>query len=166
MSHKFLLLFFLFTIAMKAQSQETGNTRYTKVPSGYLMVLRQGDDVFAELEKFALRENVPSANFTGMGFVDITFGFFNQQTKSYDPKAFKGVELASMHGTIARKDGKASIHSHGVVGDKTFQAFAGHILGAIVGTGSVEILLTIHDKPFERKKDEAIGADVLDITRY
>ena len=98
--------------------------RYVKVPAGYLMVLRQGDNVFKELEKFSKEENIPSANFTAMGFVNITFGFFNFQTKQYNPKDFKDVELVSMHGTIAWKNDTIAIHAHGVVADKTFRALA------------------------------------------
>jgi predicted DNA-binding protein with PD1-like motif len=134
-----------------------------KVPAGYLMVLRQGDNLFSELVKFSNEVSIPSANFTGMGFVNITFGFFDFKVKKYRPKDFKDVELASMHGTIAWKNDTVAIHAHGVVGDKTFQSFAGHILAATVGTGSVEILITPHDKRFERKRDEGIGADVLTI---
>jgi len=137
--------------------------RYTKVPNGYLMVLRQGDNIFQSLENFAIQEKIPAANFSGMGFVDVTFGFFDLKTKQYDPKEFKGMELASMLGTIAWKDGKPSIHSHGVGGDKSFQAYGGHILSTTVSTGSVEIMIIIHDKPFQRKKDEALGADILEI---
>ena len=154
---------FLFTMLIESSSQPRKEqpTRYVKVPSGYLMVLRQGDDLTMELEKFAMSEKIPSANFTGMGFVDITFGFFDFQSKKYNPKDFKGVELASMHGTVAWKEMKPSIHAHGVVGDKDFKSYAGHILNAVVSTGSLEIFITVHDKPFERKKDESIGADVL-----
>ena len=137
--------------------------QYVKVPAGYLMVLRQNDRLFEQLENFARMEKIPSANFTGMGFVDITFGFFDFETKKYDPRDFKSVELVSMHGTIAWKNDSPSIHAHGVVAVKTFQAFGGHILNATVGTGSVEILITLHDKPFERKKDDALGADVLSL---
>jgi uncharacterized protein len=137
--------------------------RYTKVDAGYLMVLRQNDDLFEQLENFARTEKIPSANFTGMGFVDITFGFFDFETKKYEPKDFKSVELVSMHGTIAWKNDSTSIHAHGVVADKTFQAFGGHILKGKVGTGSAEILIMVHEQKFQRKKDESIGADVLDL---
>jgi uncharacterized protein len=127
------------------------------------MVLRQHDCVLEQLENFARVEEIPAANFTGMGFVDITFGFFDFETKQYAPRDFKSVELVSMHGTIAWKKDSTSIHAHGVVADKTFQAFGGHILNATVGKGSVEILITVHDKPFERTKDDSIGADVLSL---
>ncbi|TDE15410.1 PPC domain-containing DNA-binding protein [Dyadobacter psychrotolerans] len=137
--------------------------RYTKVPAGYLMVLRQGDNILKELETFAEMEKIPAANFTGMGFVNMRFGFFNFETKEYDPKEFEGVELASMQGTIAWQKGKVSIHAHGVVTDKNFNAFGGHILSGSVGTGSVEIMLTIHDKKLERNFEDEIGANVLSL---
>lgn len=145
---------------------QQSDKRYTQVPTGYMMVLRQGDSLFGMLEQFAHDENIPSASFTGMGFVDITFGFFDFNTKKYQPRDFKAVELASLHGSIAWKDGQPSIHAHGVAGDQSFRAYAGHILKASVGTGSLEIMITVHDKKFERSKDEKIGADVLDVERH
>ena len=39
-----------------------------RTPAGYLMVLTEGGDLFAELEALALREDIPSASFTGFGF--------------------------------------------------------------------------------------------------
>jgi len=148
-----------------AYGQSAGGSmkRYIKVPAGYLMVLRQGDSILAELEKLVEMEKIPSANFTGMGFVNMTFGFFDFKTKKYSPKDFNGVELASMHGTLAWQKGKVSIHAHGVVTDKNFQAFGGHILKGAVGTGSVEILVTVHDHALERKFEEGLGANVLSL---
>jgi predicted DNA-binding protein with PD1-like motif len=151
----------IFHTTMTAQTND--KKRYIKVPSGFLMVLQQGDDILKELEKFAIAENIPSANFTGMGFVNVQFGFFDAATKKYIPKDFSNVEMASMHGSIAWQDGKVSIHTHGVVGDRDFRAFAGHILSGSVSTGSLEVMITPHDKKLERRKDEQLGANVLDI---
>jgi predicted DNA-binding protein with PD1-like motif len=142
-------------------AQESLPARYTKVPSGYLMVLRQGDNLFAQLEALAQAEHIPSANFTGMGFAEVEFGFFNFKTKTYKPKRFKAAELAAMQGSIAWQNGKPSIHAHGLIADKKFKAYGGHILSATVGTGSLEILVTVHDKTLERKKDETLGANIL-----
>lgn len=69
-----------------ATAQTDTTKRYTKTPSGYLMVLRQGDDILKKLEEFAIAEKIPSANFTGMGFVNIQFGFFDAFTKKYIQK--------------------------------------------------------------------------------
>ena len=159
---KYVLLISTVISVSYAQTNTVDSAkRFTKVTHGYVMVLRQGDNVIVELEKFASSENIPSANFTGMGFVNITFGFFDKQSKTYIPKDFNDVELASMHGTIAYKDGKPKVHAHGVAGDKSFQTFGGHILNATVSTGSVEIFIVNHNKRFIRKKDETLGADVL-----
>lgn len=137
--------------------------KYTRVPAGYLMVLRQGDSILNEIEALAQAEKIPSATFSGMGFVNITFGFFDFKTRQYDPKEFRDVELASMQGTIAWQKGKVSLHAHGVVTDKTFQAYGGHILKGTVGTGSVEILVTLHDQRLERVFEDALGANVLSL---
>jgi predicted DNA-binding protein with PD1-like motif len=145
-----------------AQENSSDSTKkYIKVPAGYLMVLRQNDNVFDQLEQFTEKENIPSANFTGMGFVNVEFGYYDFQKKKYDPASFNNVELASMHGTIAWQKGKVSLHCHGVVGGKDFKAYAGHILAASVSTGSLEIMITVHDKKLERFKDEKLGANIL-----
>jgi predicted DNA-binding protein with PD1-like motif len=125
------------------------------------MVLEQGDDILKKLEEFAVAENIPSANFTGMGFVNMKFGYFNFDTKEYEPRQFNDVELAAMQGTIAWQKGKVSIHAHGVVTNRDFQAFGGHILDGKVGKGTLEAMIFVRDKKFERVKDEAKGFNVL-----
>ncbi|RZK72282.1 MAG: DNA-binding protein [Pedobacter sp.] len=154
-------LTFLYGTA-NAQSSDT-TKRYIRVPTGYLMVLRQGDHVFAEIEKMATAENIPAATFTGMGFVNAKFGFFNFKTKEYAPKEFKDMELASMTGSVAWQDGKASLHIHGVVTGKDFKAYGGHLLDATVSTGSLEIMVNLLDKPLKRIKEEPLGANVLQL---
>ncbi|WP_294822035.1 PPC domain-containing DNA-binding protein [uncultured Flavobacterium sp.] len=154
-------LFFMAIGNAHAQKTQPDIPRYVKVDAGYLMVLRQGDDILKEIEKLAVAENIPSANFTGMGFVTMTFGFYDFKAKKFDPKEFKDMELAGMHGTIAWQDGKPSIHAHGTVTGRDFKAYGGHILSGTVGTGSAEILVTVHDKKLERIKEERLGANVL-----
>lgn len=140
--------------------------RYTRTPSGYLMVLRHGDDVLESLKQLATKERVRGASFTGLGYArTATFGFYDFKTESYLPRTFDSVEVASLTGTIAWKDDEPSIHAHGVVSDAEFQAQGGHLLDLMVGTGSMEITVTLHDKPLERKKDPDIGADVLEPAR-
>lgn len=60
----FLLALLGLCLSLVARSQELGADTvkmYVKVSTGYLMVLRQGDDVFAALEKLAISEQIPSA---------------------------------------------------------------------------------------------------------
>lgn len=153
----FLAILLLLAVSATAQK------RYAKVPNGYLMVLQQGDSILQHLEAFAMNEKIPAANFTGMGFVNVTFGFFDAKTKQYTPKEFRDVEMASMHGSIAWQKGKPSIHTHGVVAGRDFVAYGGHILSGVVGTGSLEIMITVHDKALERVMNEKLGANVLSL---
>lgn len=160
MKPQFFPIVFLFA-ALSSAAQDPQKKRYVKVPEGYAMVLQQGDDILGQLENFAASENIPSANFTGMGFVNMKFGYFNFAAKQYEPKEFNEVELASMQGTIGWQKGKASIHAHGVVTDRNFNAYGGHILSGTVGTGTLEVMIFVHDKKFERIKDEKKGFNVL-----
>lgn len=159
----FLTVLCVMALFSQVSAQTADTARYVKTPSGYLMVLRQGDDVFKEIEKMAITENIPAANFTGMGFVNAKFGFFDFKTKTYKPKDFNDVEMASMTGSIAWQEGKPSLHVHGVVTDASFKAFGGHLLAATVGTGSLEITVILQDKKLQRKMEEPLGANVLQL---
>lgn len=161
-----LIIAFFISLQTQAQMPKGDTDRYTKVNTGYLMVLRQGDTVFSQLERIAIKEKIPSANFSGMGFLGhVRFGFFNTTTKEYEPRDFYNLELASLTGTIAWEQGKPSLHMHGVGGDKEMKTYSGHILSAVVGTGSLEILITVHQERLERKMDPVIGAKVLQVAK-
>jgi predicted DNA-binding protein with PD1-like motif len=159
----FFLFLFLLSFRSTVMAQSADTLRYVKVPVGYLMVLQQGDDVFKELEKLASSENIPSANLTGMGFVNAEFGFFDFKTKEYKPRMFNNVEMASMTGSIAWQEGKVSLHLHGIITDDSFKAAGGHLLKAIVSTGSLEVLVTVHPNRLERKIEQPLGANVLQL---
>jgi predicted DNA-binding protein with PD1-like motif len=159
--YTYLIILLAVITHANAQKTKPNVARYTKVPTGYLMVLRQGDNILKEIEALAVSENIPSATFTGMGFVNITFGFFDFKTKKYDPKEFKDMELASLTGSIAWQDGKPSIHAHGTVTGKDYMAYGGHILSGTVSTGSVEIMVIVHDKKLERILEQPLGANIL-----
>lgn len=158
---KFLIVVLVF--ASKTVYGQTNLLRYTKVNNGYLMVLKQGDNLFEELQKFAATEGIPSATFTGIGFVNIEFGYFNASKKQYTPKRYENIELAALIGSIAWQNGNPSLHAHGVGAGKDYKALAGHILSATVSTGSLEISIVVLDKKFERVKDEQIGANILEL---
>ena len=159
------ILFFMALITAHAQEKvTTEKCRYIKTAYGYLMVLREGDDVLANIENLAKEKQIPSANFTGIGFAsEATFGFFDFNAKKFNPKTFNKVEMGSLTGSIAWKEGKPSIHIHGVATDDKFNAYGGHILALKVGTGSMEIYITTHTEKSERKLEQPLGANVLQL---
>ncbi|SPC13908.1 PPC domain-containing DNA-binding protein [Cupriavidus taiwanensis] len=135
--------------------------RYIKTPTGYLLVLRMGDNVFEQIEAFAICERVPSASLSAIGFANVTFGFWDAAKKQFNPRTFRNVEMASIVGSLAWKEGKPSIHAHGVAGDSSFDTYGGHILSMEVGTGSLEVTVVTHPRRLERATDPRIGANVL-----
>jgi len=82
---KLVPIVFTVFFAMGMTAQAKSKKRYIKIPEGYLMVLLQDDDILKEIENFATAEKIPSANFMGMGFVNMTFGFFDFKKKTFDP---------------------------------------------------------------------------------
>lgn len=138
--------------------------RHIPVPGGYLMVLRQGDDVFARIEALMREVDIPSGTIRGFGFAArATFGFFNFTTGDYDPRTFEDVEVTGVTGTLAWMDGAPAIHAHGTAAGRDFQAVGGHLLGLTVGRGSFEIAFTAYDRRLERAVDDTIGAKVLQL---
>ena len=137
------------------------SSKYISIPAGYLMVLRKGDDVMAYLKQLAIEKRIESASISGLGFVNVTFGYWDAAQKTYQPKSFNSMELASLTGSIAWEKNQPSIHAHGVAADKEFNTHGGHILELQVDNGSVEITVIVHPQRLERAKDKTIDANVL-----
>ncbi len=153
----------IFSSTAYGQTPADVADKYIKTPAGFLMVLTQGDSLIPYIEALVVREKIPSASISAIGFVNAVFGFYNRQTKTYDPKTFNDVELASLTGSSAWQNNKPSLHLHGIVTGKDFSASGGHLLAAAVGTGSVEITVTVHTSRLERKIDKSIDANVLQL---
>jgi predicted DNA-binding protein with PD1-like motif len=142
----------------------THAAKWMRTPTGYLMVLTEGDDLFAQLTMLMIAEQVPSASLSGFGFAgEVTIGFFDFEKKEYRPARFHQREMTGITGTLAWQDGKPSIHAHGVGGGAHYTTVGGHLLGLTVGRGSLEVTVVLHERRLERVKDEAIGANVLQL---
>lgn len=138
--------------------------KHLGTPTGYLAVLTEGDDVFKELGHIALQENLRSASFFGIGFASLAkFGFFDHARRTYQPKEFSEVEVTNMTGTIAWEEGAVSIHAHATGCDHNFEAVGGHLLGLVVGKGSMEITILDHKTELSRKFDPLVRGKVLQI---
>ncbi|RYY53743.1 MAG: DUF296 domain-containing protein [Chitinophagaceae bacterium] len=136
--------------------------KYIRTSNGYTMVLRKGENVLESIKQLASKEKIIGASYTGFGFVEAEFGYFNNRTKVYDPRKVTG-ELASLTGSIAWNADTVSLHTHAIVTDSTFLAYGGHLLGAVVGTGSVELFVAPGDVPLGRKVEQPLGANVLQL---
>ena len=153
-----------FTFVNAQQKDNNSQCRYSKTASGFLMVLREGDDVIASIENLVKEQQILSGNFTGIGFAsEVTFGFFDFNQKKFNPKTFNKVEMGSLTGSVAWSEERPSLHIHGVATDDKFNAYGGHILALKVGTGSMEIYITVNQEKLERKMEQPLGANVLQL---
>ncbi len=138
--------------------------KYVKTPTGYLLVLKPGDDVSAHLSELAEREKIPGGSVSGIGFLEeVKFAYFDVQTKEYIAKTYNDVELTNLTGSLAWKEGKPSLHIHGTVAGRDYQAYGGHILDCRVGRGTLELYVTVFDKPLDRVFDTEINANTLKV---
>ena len=155
-----MVVAFLALLAPAMAADDVPN--YIKTPTGYLMVLHPGDDVLANIAKLGEQENIPSASIAGIGSLgEVTFGFYDFTTKTFQPKTVFDVEMTNLTGSIAWAEGQVSLHAHATVAGGDFNAVGGHLLAARVGVGSVEVTVITHDKRLERKVNPATDANVL-----
>ena len=72
------------------------------------------------------------------------------------------LEVASFIGNVAEDENGIIIHNHVVLGDNNYRAFAGHLVGAIVG-GTLEIYIAKlkESGKLKRELDKGTGLNLL-----
>lgn len=135
------------------------------VPRRFALVFETGDDVMAELQRFAEEQNVMAAFFTGLGgFQRATVGFFNRVDKRYDPiEIDEQVELLSIVGNVTIYDGKPKLHAHCTVSYRDGHAAGGHLIQATVRP-TLELVLDELAGNLHRVDRPEIGLPLIDLT--
>jgi len=116
------------------------------------------EDVCLLLKEYLEKENVTTGFFSGIGACKkVILSYFNVETKKYEDKIFdQNLEIVSLSGNIAKKDGKPFIHCHGVFSDAEMKTYGGHVKELIVSV-TCEIALTKIQGSAIRKKDSEFG---------
>ncbi|MEO8434506.1 MAG: PPC domain-containing DNA-binding protein [Pyrinomonadaceae bacterium] len=132
----------------------------------YALVFDKGDEVFAELLRFAQKEKITAAHFNALGALsDLTFGWFDPQRKEY--KRFdiaEGVEVMSFVGNLATTEaGEPKLHAHVVIGKSDGTAHGGHFFEGHVWP-TLEMVLVTASESIVRKIDEECGLPLIDLT--
>lgn len=143
---------------MKSQTLEHG-AQHT-----FVLIFDKGDEFVRELTSFAVENRLAGSHFTAIGaFCDATLGFFNRDKKEYEKiPIFDQMEVLSLVGDIALKDGAPQVHAHVVVGKSDGTAHGGHILEAHVWP-TLEVVLTESPKHLRRKLDAQTGLALIDL---
>ncbi len=142
--------------------------KYTKIVDGptktYVLVFDVGDEVVAEISAFAKRENVTAARLTGIGALSqATLAALNHDTKKYE--AFpvnQQVELLSLVGDIALRDGAPLLHAHAVVGHRDGSVAGGHlIMGRVWPT--LELFVDVYPYQLQKVLEADVGIATMDL---
>jgi uncharacterized protein len=113
-------------------------------PKTFILVFETGDELAEGLLRFAREQNLSAASFKAVGALSsVRLGWLSWETKQYEPAVTvdEQVELLSLIGDVALKDGEPVVHAHAVIGKKDGTAHGGHLLKAYIRP-TCEVVLT------------------------
>lgn len=134
---------------------------YRKFDHTLIVRMDRGEDLFEELKKVALAENIRLASISALGtFSFMTVGIYDLDERRFMGNDFEGMfEIVSLTGTINTMDGEYYSHLHAAAGDRNGNVFGGHLSRAIVGA-TLEMVITVIDGTVDRVKDEDTGLNI------
>ena len=136
------------------------------VQKTYAVIFDKDEEFIAALTSWAKENKLGGSHFTAIGaFREVTLGYFDRDKKDYQKIPVREqVEVLSLIGDIALKDGIPQVHAHVVVGKSDGSAHGGHILEARVWP-TLELILTESPKHLCRKYDPETGLALIDPLR-
>lgn len=129
----------------------------------FALIFDKGDEVIQETTAFARRERLTAAHFTAIGaFTDAVLGYFDPALKDYRRiPVTEQVEVLTLAGDIAIKDGEPKVHAHVVLGGSDGSTRGGHLLEAHVWP-TLELVLTESPAELRRRSDPETGLALID----
>jgi predicted DNA-binding protein with PD1-like motif len=130
-----------------------------QTPKTFVLVFQTGDELAKGLLQFAVEQRLSAARFEGLGGLSsVRLAWFSWDSKKYEPSVTldEQVELLSLIGDVALRDGKPFVHAHAVISKKDGTAYGGHLLEARIRP-TCEIVLTESPTPLEKVVDPESG---------
>ncbi len=93
---------------------------YRRFENTVIVRMDRNEDLFAELKKVALKENIKLASISALGtFSHMNVGVYDLDQRKFVGNDFDGMfEIVSLTGTINTMDGEYYCHLHTAAGDK------------------------------------------------
>lgn len=136
-----------------------------KSPKTYVLIFETGDELASGLKRFAAEQKLAGSSFKAIGALSaVKLAWFDWQSKKYktcvDLK--EQVELLSLIGDIALKDGQPQVHAHVVIGKSDGTAHGGHLQEATVRP-TCEVVLTESPEHLQKQIDPNSGLALIRI---
>ena len=130
----------------------------------FALIFETGEEVMAGLKQFTKDRGFTAGHFTAIGALsDVKLGFFDWEQKHYkNIPLTEQVEVLSLVGDIALKEGDPTLHAHVVVGKSDGTAHGGHLMEAHVRP-TLEVILVESPSLLRRTMDPESGLALIDI---
>jgi predicted DNA-binding protein with PD1-like motif len=130
----------------------------------FALIFETGEKIIAGVTQFASDLRFTAGHFTAIGALsDVTLGFFDWEQKEYKKIPIgEQVEVLSLVGDIALKDGEPTVHAHVVIGKPDGTAHGGHLIEAHVRP-TLEMILVESPNFLRRTIDPETGLALIDI---
>ena len=130
----------------------------------YALIFDTGDEAMAGLVGFARQIALGAARFTAIGaFREATLGYFDWELKEYKHiPVNEQVEVLSLIGDVALKDGEPKVHAHVVVGRSDGSTRGGHLIEARVRP-TLEVILTESPAHLQKHDDPESGLALIQV---
>ncbi len=128
----------------------------------YILRLERGEELVETLLSFCTAHQIRNAVLQGIGAGNhVEIGWYDFEQKIFIRKIYdEDLELLSLIGNIAPREGVPQFHAHVSLGRKDYSVIGGHLFSLhIWGAGEI-VLRNIH-QPFERRFDSATGLSLL-----
>jgi uncharacterized protein len=124
----------------------------------WAVVFDTDDEVVHGLTGFAKAQGIGAGHLTAIGaFRRAVLGYFDWQTKQYRTiPVDEQVEVVSLVGDIALRDGESSLHAHAVLGKADGSVVGGHLLQGHVRP-TLEVVVVESPAHLQREHDPVSG---------
>ena len=124
----------------------------------FALIFGTGDPVVPLLDQFVADHAISAARLTAIGALSAaTLGYFDWETKRYtEIPVAEQVEVLSLVGDVALKDGKPVVHAHIVLGRADGSTRGGHLLHAHVRP-TLELILVESPSHLHKRYDPESG---------
>ena len=136
--------------------------KYYELNTNYTLIFNKSENLIENLTEFCKRKSIIAGFFHGLGgALSAELGYYHLDEKQYQfQKLDQVLEIASLHGSVALKDGEPFIHAHAVLSDASFHAYAGHVKELTVG-GTCEVHLRTFTDEWYREYDQETGLSLI-----
>ncbi len=131
----------------------------------FVVVMAKGDEAFGQLVAFASENAVTAAGLTAVGAArEVTLGYFDPEISDYRSTEFsEQLEVLSLVGDIAVKDGEPAVHAHITLGRKNSSTIGGHLQRLTVWP-TLEVVITETPVHLAKTVDPETGLALIDLS--